>query len=35
MGYLRYLYVTGSHLIHASAHNMTLTIPDQGDPASP
>jgi hypothetical protein len=34
MGYLRYLYVTGSHLIHASAHGMTLTVPSQGDPAS-
>jgi len=34
MGYLRYLYVTGSHLIHASAHGMTLTVPGQGDPAS-
>ncbi len=25
MNYLRYLYVTGSHLIHASAHGMMLT----------
>jgi hypothetical protein len=34
MNYLRYLYVTGSHLIHASAHGMTLTIPGQSDPAT-
>jgi hypothetical protein len=34
MNYLRYLYVTGSHLIHASAHGMTLTIPGQSDPAA-
>jgi hypothetical protein len=34
MNYLRYLYVTGSHLIHASAHGMTLTIPGQGDAAT-
>lgn len=29
MNYLRYIYVTGSHLIHASAHGMMLTIPRQ------
>jgi hypothetical protein len=34
MNYLRYLYVTGSHLIHASAHGMTLTIPGQTDAAT-
>ncbi|MGH3278055.1 MAG: DUF5677 domain-containing protein [Trebonia sp.] len=34
MNYLRYLYVTGSHLIHASAHGMTLTIPGQSDAAT-
>ena len=34
MNYLRYLYVTGSHLIHASAHGMTLTIPGQGNAAT-
>lgn len=34
MKYLRYLYATGSHLIHASAHGMMLTVPGQGDPAS-
>jgi hypothetical protein len=32
MNYLRYLYVTGSHLIHASAHGMTLTIPAKATP---
>jgi hypothetical protein len=30
MNYLRYLYATGSHLIHASAHGMMLTIPGLG-----
>lgn len=34
MSYLRYLYVTGSHLVHASAHGMMLTVPGQSDPAS-
>ena len=34
MNYLRYLCVTGSHLIHASAHGMTLTIPGQTDAAT-
>jgi hypothetical protein len=34
MNYLRYLYVTGSNLIHASAHGMTLTIPGQSDAAT-
>ena len=34
MNYLRYLYVIGSHLIHANAHGMTLTIPGQGDAAT-
>ena len=34
MHYLRYLYVTGSHLIHASAHGITLTIPGQSDPTA-
>jgi hypothetical protein len=34
MNYLRFLYVTGSHLIHASAHGMTLTIPGQNDAAT-
>jgi hypothetical protein len=34
MNYLRYLYVTGSHLIHASAHGMMLTIPGQSDAAT-
>ena len=34
MGYLRYLYVTGSHLIHASAHGIMLTVRGQSDPAS-
>ena len=33
MNYLRYLYVTGSHLIHASAHGMMLTIPGQSTAA--
>lgn len=28
MTYLRYLYVTGSHLIHASTHGLRLTILD-------
>jgi hypothetical protein len=30
MNYLRYLYVTGSHLIHATAHGISLTIPGLG-----
>jgi hypothetical protein len=30
MAYLRYLYVTGSHLIHASAHGLRLTVLDLG-----
>lgn len=30
MNCLRYLYATGSHLIHASAHGMMLTIPGLG-----
>jgi hypothetical protein len=35
MNYLRYLYVTGSHLIHASAHGVMLTIiPGQSDAGS-
>ncbi|HEX7161592.1 MAG TPA: DUF5677 domain-containing protein [Trebonia sp.] len=35
MNYLRYLYVTGSHLIHASAHGMTLTGPKETGLAQP
>jgi hypothetical protein len=34
LNYMQYLYVTGSHLIHASAHGMTLTIPGQDDAAT-
>lgn len=32
MNYLRYLHVTGSRLIYASAHGMTLTIPAKVTP---
>lgn len=34
MSYLRYLYVTGSHLIHASAHGLGLTVLDRESASS-
>jgi len=34
MSYLRYLYVTGSHLIHASAYGLGLTVLDRESASS-